>query len=86
MNTLTPVRCRATEINAQRHAQASVAERSDWTPAGLAAGARSIPPRDTNDPKHWRKRAGAATEGHTLSHTAKPGGDHGFSAFPAIDL
>ena len=33
-----------------------------------------------------RKRAGAATEGHTLSHTAKPGGDHGFSAFPAIDL
>ena len=32
------------------------------------------------------RRAGAATEGHTLSHTAKPGGDHGFSAFPAIDL
>jgi hypothetical protein len=33
-----------------------------------------------------QSRAGAATEGHTLSHTAKPGGDHGFSAFPAIDL
>jgi hypothetical protein len=51
-----------------------------------AAGARSIPPQDINDPNIGASAGGGYQGTCYPAHRQAAVGRHGFSAFPAIDL